>query len=224
MPKVLVADDSLTVLKVAERLLTDAGFEVSLATSGEEAVAWLATQRPDLIISDVIMPDKSGYDVCNFVRSHAGLEEVPVLLISGIIDEEVTRQAEVCRADGVLKKPFLGSSLQDRVRDLLAKRNGRGAPPSDAGAGTSKVYRVTEEQVQAFRQAAAKIKELEVRLASEQARSTQLAQRLAEVERAAVLAEECLRAATRTLGELTGLVNEPEERPAEEAARPGRDL
>ncbi len=116
MPKVLVADDSLTVLKVAERLLTDAGFEVSLATSGEEAVAWLATQRPDLIISDVIMPDKSGYDVCNFVRSHAGLEEVPVLLISGIIDEEVNRQAEVCGADGVLKKPFLGSSLQDRAR------------------------------------------------------------------------------------------------------------
>jgi len=62
MPKVLVADDSITVRKVAERLLTEAGMEVALAASGEEAMAYLSTEHPDFVISDVIMPDKSGYD------------------------------------------------------------------------------------------------------------------------------------------------------------------
>lgn len=223
MAKVLVTDDSLTVLKVVERLLTEAGLEVALATSGEEALAWLANQRPDLIISDVIMEETSGYDVCSFVRSHRGLEEVPVLLISGIIDEEVTRQAEICRADGVLKKPFLGASLQDRVRELLAKRNGRGDPPSASAPGAAKVYRVTKEQVQAFRQAAARIKELELRVAAEQAKSARLAQRLAEVEQASALAEECLRAATQTLGDLTTLFKEPDGRSAWETSRPVRE-
>src|ERR1044072_4339927 len=85
MPKVLVADDSITVRKVAERLLIEAGMEVALAASGEEAMAYLSTERPDFVISDVIMPDKSGYDVCRFVRSHSALASTPVLLISGIV-------------------------------------------------------------------------------------------------------------------------------------------
>ena len=122
MPKILVADDSITVRKVAERLLTEAGLEVALAASGEEALAWLANECPDFVITDVIMPDKSGYDVCKYVRSHAELAETPVLLISGIVNKDVTRKAESCRADGVLKKPFQGASLQDRVLELLARR------------------------------------------------------------------------------------------------------
>ena len=68
MPKVLVADDSIAVRKVAERLLTEAGFGVTLAANGEEALSYLAKEKPDLIVSDVIMPDKSGYEVCAFVR------------------------------------------------------------------------------------------------------------------------------------------------------------
>jgi DNA-binding response OmpR family regulator len=200
MPKILIADDSITVRKVAERLLTEAGMEVALAASGEEAMAWLASERPDFVISDVIMPDKSGYDVCKYVRSHADLSQTPVLLISGIVNEDVTRKAESCRADGVLKKPFQGASLQDRVLELLAKRGGKVSaevpsmasldgsvetaqePVSDpVGFSTNtpapgpKVFRITEEQLQTFRQSVNKIKELEASLAEERARSAQLA-------------------------------------------------
>src|SRR5215212_7544035 len=67
MPKILVADDSIAVRKVAERLLTEAGLGVTLAANGEEALAYLSKERPDVIVSDVIMPDKSGYEVCAFV-------------------------------------------------------------------------------------------------------------------------------------------------------------
>lgn len=122
MPKILIADDSIAVRKVAERLLTEAGMGVTLAANGSEALALLSKDRPDLIVSDVIMPDKSGYEVCAYIRAQSNLADLPVLLISGIVNDEVSRQAESCKADGVLKKPFQGSSLKDRVLDLLNKR------------------------------------------------------------------------------------------------------
>lgn len=131
MPKVLVADDSIAVRKVAERLLTEAGMSVTLAANGEEAIACLAKDRLDMVVSDVIMPDKSGYEVCAFVRGNASIATIPVLLISGIVNDEVTKQAESCRADGVLKKPFQGTSLKDKVMELLAKRQTSAAPPPD---------------------------------------------------------------------------------------------
>jgi len=127
MPKILVADDSIAVRKVAERLLTEAGLGVTLAANGEEALALLAKEVPDLIVSDVIMPDKSGYEVCAFVRGQTALANTPVLLISGIVNDEVAKQAESCHADGVLKKPFQGTSLKDRVLELLGKKQ---APPA----------------------------------------------------------------------------------------------
>ncbi len=131
MPKILIADDSIAVRKVAERLLTEAGMGVTLAANGSEALAMLAKDRPDLIVSDVIMPDKSGYEVCAFIRGQANLADLPVLLISGIVNDEVSRQAESCKADGVLKKPFQGSSLKDRVLDLLTKRPQKPAPVAE---------------------------------------------------------------------------------------------
>src|SRR5215813_15233306 len=128
MPKVLVADDSIAVRKVAERLLTEAGLGVTLAANGEEAMAFLSKEVPDLSVSDVIMPDKSGYEVCAFVRGQAALANTPVLLISGIVNDEVTKQAESCHADGVLKKPFQGTSRKDRVLELLSARQHTATP------------------------------------------------------------------------------------------------
>lgn len=96
MPKILVADDSIAVRKVAERLLTEAGLGVTLAANGEEALAYLSKERPDVIVSDVIMPDKSGYEVCAFVRGHASLATTPVLLISGIVNDEDWKSSKHC--------------------------------------------------------------------------------------------------------------------------------
>lgn len=128
MPIILVADDSLSVRKVAERMLREAGLEVALAANGEDAMTWMSTKQPDLVIADVIMPDKSGFEVCAFVRAQANLANTPVLLISGFVDEEVTRQAEACRADGVIKKPFQGAMLCERVMELLSSRKEPEAP------------------------------------------------------------------------------------------------
>jgi len=122
MSKILVADDSKVIQRVMQHVLTVAGFEVALAANGKEALAWLAKEQPDLVISDINMPDRTGYDICNFVRSQAALSDIPVLLITGVVNEEVSRKAKACQADGVLKKPFDESLLKSRVTELLARR------------------------------------------------------------------------------------------------------
>jgi CheY-like chemotaxis protein len=197
MAKVLFADDSVAVRKVAERLLTSAGLEVTLAASGEEALECLARERPDLVISDVLMQDTSGFDVCTFIRGQASLSGTPVLLVSGVVNEEIRRQAEVCRADGVLKKPFQGNALQDCVLELMAKasrpeaaRKGlslvesrpapqpvatsASAPPADSG----QLYYVTEEQLQDYHQAVSRVAEL----TAQTQRLEEIAKRVHELE------------------------------------------
>ncbi len=195
MPKILIADDSIAVRKVAERLLIEAGFQVALAASGEEALAYLAKEQPDVVVSDVIMPDKSGYEVCAFVRRQAALATTPVLLISGIVNDEVTKQAESCRADGVLKKPFQGTSLKDRVFELLAKRQ---EPPSAAVISSHPAQGPTEESPlpvlgdhrQVGLQAPSQLNELERQLQMERTRSEELSMRIADVTAQLVQAKE----------------------------------
>ena len=188
MPKVLVADDSIAVRKVAERLLTEAGVGVTLAANGEEALASLAKEVPDLIVSDVIMPDKSGYEVCAFVRAQRALANTPVLLISGIVNDEVTKQAESCHADGVLKKPFQGTSLKDRVLELLAKKHGQTTEPAKPAAqpappsGAERGSRASDEQLATYHESVAKLKQVEEELHKERQQSAQLTQRIAQLE------------------------------------------
>jgi len=188
MPKILIADDSIAVRKVAERLLTEAGLGVTLAANGEEALAYLAKERPDLVVSDVIMPDKSGYEVCAFIRGNPALATTPVLLISGIVNDEVTKQAESCRADGVLKKPFQGTSLKDRVLELMAKRQELMAeppvatqPPSEHMPGSvRKAPAISIHQQDNMDHNASKLKEIEDQLQTERARSEELTKQLSE--------------------------------------------
>lgn len=188
MPKILIADDSIAVRKVAERLLTEAGLGVTLVANGEEALAYLAKERPDVVVSDVIMPDKSGYEVCAFVRGNPTLATTPVLLISGIVNDEVTKQAESCRADGVLKKPFQGTSLKDRVFELIAKRQEpvpgsvTAAQPASlpAEAPVPKAPQASNVLHDSVQVSASRLQEIEQQLQAEQARSEDLAKQLSD--------------------------------------------
>lgn len=190
MPKILVADDSIAVRKVAERLLTEAGLGVTLAANGEEALAYLSKERPDAVVSDVIMPDKSGYEVCAFVRGHASLATTPVLLISGIVNDEVTKQAESCHADGVLKKPFQGTSLKDRVLELLEKRQAPAAAsfpvsPAPQPVASGDVWsgpRITDEQLATYKQAVDRVRELDAQVQAERVTAEGLKKRVGELE------------------------------------------
>jgi len=126
--RVLVVDDSLSVRRAIERMLSPRGLTVVPATGGGEAIEWLAQERPDLVICDVMLPAVDGYEVCRFVRSEADLAGVPVLLISGAGSAEVEVRAAEAGAAGVLTKPFTAGSLVARVEDLVGEGRARRAP------------------------------------------------------------------------------------------------
>jgi CheY-like chemotaxis protein len=119
MAKVLVVDDSLSVRKVVERALVAKQLEVVSAASGTEAIAQFEREQPDLVVCDVVMPDRDGYEICRFVKSHPQLGRTPVLLISGIVNASVLEQAAEARSDDVLRKPFEAAELVRKVSELL---------------------------------------------------------------------------------------------------------
>jgi CheY-like chemotaxis protein len=122
MPKVLVVDDSLSVRKVVEKALEGRGLQVLAAASGSEAIEMLERDRPDVVICDVVLPDKDGYQICQYVRSHAAIGATPVLLISGIDNGTVQARAAEVRSDEVLFKPFGVDDLVRKIDRLLSNR------------------------------------------------------------------------------------------------------
>jgi len=122
MPKVLVIDDSVSVRKVVERALAGRQIDVVTAASGAEAIDRLEDDEPDIVVCDVVMPDRDGYEICEFVKSHARLGHTPVLLMSGIVNDEVREKAAAARCDGVLAKPFAGEDLVRQLEALLPSK------------------------------------------------------------------------------------------------------
>jgi CheY-like chemotaxis protein len=122
MPKVLIVDDSLTVRKVVERILESRQMQVLQASLGTEAIERIQHDEPDLVVCDVLLPDKEGYEVCQFVKSHPRLDRTPVLLISGIVNPAVVDRAARVGSAGVMRKPFSADELAGKVYDLLGQR------------------------------------------------------------------------------------------------------
>ena len=140
MQKVLVVDDSLSVRKVVEKALESRGLQVLGAASGGEAIAMIDRDRPDVVICDVILPDKVGYQICQYVRAHPTLGSTPVLLISGIDNGTVQARAAEVRSNEVMFKPFGVEDLVRKIDKLLAGRaNGAKQPTSAAPPATASV-------------------------------------------------------------------------------------
>jgi CheY-like chemotaxis protein len=135
MPKVLVVDDSLTVRKVVERALAARSIQVVSAASGTEAIERIEQDAPDLVICDVIMPDKDGYQICEYVKTHPDLARTPVLLISGIVNGAVLERAAKVHSDDVMRKPFAAEELVRKIDGFLAPGGDR-TPPLPAATGS----------------------------------------------------------------------------------------
>jgi CheY-like chemotaxis protein/predicted regulator of Ras-like GTPase activity (Roadblock/LC7/MglB family) len=119
MPKVLVVDDSLSVRKVVERALLGRQMQVVCAATGSEALERIERDEPDVIVCDVLMPDKDGYEICEFVKRHPRLGRTPVLLMSGIVNDDVRERAARVQSADVLSKPFAADDLLRRLEALL---------------------------------------------------------------------------------------------------------
>jgi CheY-like chemotaxis protein len=105
--KILVADDNSNIQKMVILALKDQGIDVVAVGNGEAAVRKIADVRPDLVLADVFMPVRNGYEVCQFVKTDPSLAHIPVILLVGAFDPLDEQEAQRVGADGVLKKPFV---------------------------------------------------------------------------------------------------------------------
>src|SRR3984893_3855778 len=105
--KILVADDNSNIQKMVGLALKDHGIEVVAVGNGEAAVRKISDVRPDLVLADVFMPVRNGYEVCKYVKDDPALSHIPVILLVGAFDPLDEQEAQRVGADGVLKKPFV---------------------------------------------------------------------------------------------------------------------
>ncbi len=120
MPKLFLADDSATVRRVIELSFWAERIEVVAVADGEDALARIPLERPDIVLADAVMPKRSGYEVAEFVRGHAELAHVPIVILTDT--SEAVDQAR-CHAVGcrTLAKPFDPQDVIDLVRALLPR-------------------------------------------------------------------------------------------------------
>jgi CheY-like chemotaxis protein len=133
-PTIYFIDDSATMREVIKIAFRKENIQVVTCPSVAAAIEQFGTVRPDAVISDVIMPDRDGYELCTYVKGHAELAKTPVILMSGVVNRTVAEKATVVGADELLRKPFQPQELVARVKKLL-----RGDVPSEAAAESSPV-------------------------------------------------------------------------------------
>jgi CheY-like chemotaxis protein len=117
--KLLLADDSITIQKVVELILSEENFEIKSTGNGEEALAQIPSFKPDIVLADIEMPKMNGYQLCEKIKQDPSTSNIPVILLTGAfepIDEELARQV---KADDFIVKPFESQDLLSKVNSVL---------------------------------------------------------------------------------------------------------
>jgi CheY-like chemotaxis protein len=133
--KLLLADDSVTIQRVIELTFADEDVQVTAVGNGQEAIERVQRDRPDIILADVGMPERNGYEVAAFVKGNPSTAHIPVVLLTGAFEPVDEGRARAVGCDGVLVKPFEPQIVISRVKDLLAGRapSGMWSTPSAQG-------------------------------------------------------------------------------------------
>lgn len=130
MSRILVADDNSNIQKMVALALKDEGIDVVAVGNGDAAMRKIPDLRPDLVLADIFMPVRNGYELCEFIKSDSRYMSTPVVLLVGAFDPLDEQETQRVRADGVLKKPFVPPDpLINMVKALLAKSNGQKPVP-----------------------------------------------------------------------------------------------
>ncbi len=119
IPTVYFIDDSATMREVIKIAFRKENIHVITCPDAGSALAQFGEATPDVVITDVIMPDKDGYEVCEFIKQHEQLGKIPVILMSGVVNRTVAERATAVKADELIRKPFQPQDLIARVKNLL---------------------------------------------------------------------------------------------------------
>jgi DNA-binding response OmpR family regulator len=118
--RVLLVDDSATTLMMEKLILRQEDFDLVTASNGEEAIEKALKESPDLILLDVVMPRKNGFEVCRALRQTPGLASVPIILVTTRSEEESLETGYLSGCTDFVMKPIDGVELLTKVRSYLA--------------------------------------------------------------------------------------------------------
>ena len=118
--KLLLADDSITIQKVIQITFAHEDYELTVTDNGDSALEKAREIRPDLVMADVYMPGKNGYELTSAIKQDPALQQVPVLLLAGSFEPFDEDKARSCKADAWIEKPFESQTLIDKVAELLS--------------------------------------------------------------------------------------------------------
>jgi twitching motility two-component system response regulator PilH len=121
-PTVYFIDDSATMREVIKIAFRRENINVITCADAASALAQFEQNRPDVVITDVIMPNQDGYAVCSQIKQHPEFGGIPVVLMSGVVNKSVADKAVAVKADELIRKPFQPQELIGRVRTLLAPK------------------------------------------------------------------------------------------------------
>src|SRR5437773_10570905 len=130
-PTVYFIDDSATMREVIKIAFRRENITVITAGDAASAIAQFEQTPPDAVITDVIMPDQDGYSVCSQIKQHPEFSEVPVVLMSGVVNKSVADKAVSVKADELIRKPFQPQELIGRVKNLLEPKSATPAPVAE---------------------------------------------------------------------------------------------
>ena len=137
MPQtLLLADDSVTIQRVIELTFADEAITVVAVSDGDQAIERIESDPPDIVLVDIGMPGRSGYEVAQHIKQSPRLKHIPVVLLTGAFEPVDRARAVAAGCDGVLAKPFEPQLVIARVKELLG-RSGPGTGPAPAAAGSS---------------------------------------------------------------------------------------
>ena len=121
MIRILLADDSPHAQRMGEQILSEEGYEVVTVSDGDSALLRLEDVDPDLVLVDVVMPHRSGYEICQYVKISPRHRHARVLLTAGVKDRVDEAEARRVQADGIVQKPFEASVLLEKIRPLVER-------------------------------------------------------------------------------------------------------
>lgn len=123
-PKILIADDEPNILISLEFLMKREGYQVVLARDGQEAIDAIVRERPALVLLDVMMPVKTGFDVCHEVRAHEAVKDTLIVMLTAKGRDTDVAKGLALGANAYMTKPFSTKELVQQVHTLLAGAQG----------------------------------------------------------------------------------------------------
>jgi CheY-like chemotaxis protein len=139
-PSVVFIDDSATMREVIKIAFRRENFEVFAFADPNAALDHIEEQPPDVLITDVIMPDHDGFQVCEYIKQHPKLSATPVILMSGVVNRDVAERAFAVKAAELVRKPFQPQDLITRVKQLLHPASAQAVTPEAAATALSNIF------------------------------------------------------------------------------------